>query len=862
MAGIAPGEAENIAQQKVDELMVHLPGEDQDRMSAVFSSLLGFSTELEGEAFKDALLDSLPDFLRQRFAKAPGILVMDDIHWSDSASIELLLHLLPLANELPLLLICVIRPDQEVSGWRVKSAIEAMGDQKGSVITLHPLSVGDSNTLIDELLEISDLPESLRAQILEKSSGNPFFVEEVVRALIDRGLVLQEKGGDRWIATSDESIDIPGNIQALLTARIDRLAEEVRHTLQLASVIGRSFYQRVLEHVAQADVALAGGNGQVIEEHLSTLQGQQMILEAARVPERHYMFRHALTQEAAYKTILRSRRQAYHLRTGTALEKFYAGDLDEHVATLAHHFWAAGDKDSAFRYLVLAGSRSFRLYALEEAKAHYDHAMEIARQTQGVDQVLRLELCTQRGRTLELMGQHEQALNHYQEMQALVEESEDSQTILASLTAQATLYNTPSAVMDAAKGEEAANAGQQLAREIGDWEAAANLLWTMMLGATWMTDEPYKAIEYGEESLALAHEHGLERQMAYSAIDLAPNYVSVGRTDEALRSMLDAQARFEKLDDRPLLAQTYRLIGNLHFMQGRLADAEVELKHSLQIEESIENRWGVAAQKHLLANLDFERGNIGFAVERLEWALEEAIDLGLGPMTLHVTSNLALAYGLVGDWQAGLEILQRAHDHPTLEDMYPAWSWSVHTLLLLGQGDLTAAEKTNEISQIDFDPQRPLFGGIVFAPITIRLANIGVSLATGNLDTALTDVDELLDYLARVKVPLYRPEALYIKGRVLQQEQRLSEARQIWKQALTESEAMGERRMRWQILAGLAEVADDEEEMAGLRASAQEIITYIADHAGRPEHKQSFLDRPEVQRLLQISEEPAQTQGI
>ena len=102
---------------------------------------------------------------------------------------------------------------------------------------------------------------------------------------------------------------------------------------------------------------------------------------------------------------------------------------------------------------------------------------------------------------MELLGQHEQALEHYQEMQTLAEESDDSKLALASLTAQATLYNTPSAVMDAAKGEESARAAQQLAREIGDWEAAANLMWTMMLGATWMTDDPYKAIEYGEESL-------------------------------------------------------------------------------------------------------------------------------------------------------------------------------------------------------------------------------------------------------------------------------------------------------------------------------------------------------------------------
>lgn len=132
----------------------------------------------------------------------------------------------------------------------------------------------------------------------------------------------------------------------------------------------------------------------------------------------------------------------------------------------------------------------------------------------------------------------------------------------------------------------------------------------------------------------------------------------------------------------------------------------------------------------------------------------------------------------------------------------------MHTLVLLGQGDLPAAQKTNAVSQIDFDPDRPLTGGVVHAPIAVRFANTGVALAAGELTVALTSVDELLDYLARIQIPVYRPEALYLKGRILRQDERPAEAQQIWLQALAESEAMGERRMRWRILAGLAEVAE------------------------------------------------------
>ena len=854
MAGISAGETEDAARQKVEQLITQVPEDRRKRLSAVLNSLLGLEAELEGEAFKEALFDSVPDFFRHRFSATPGILVLDDIHWSDSASIELLLHLLPLADELPLLLICATRPDQESPGWRVKLAMDEKGNWGGSVIALHPLTAGDSSALIDELLEISDLPDSLRAQILEKSTGNPFFVEEVVRTLLDEGLVLQEEDGNRWIADRHYTVSIPDNIQTLLTARIDRLTEEVRHTLQLAAVIGRSFYQPVLRHVAQASRAHANVDSQAIENHLSTLLDEQMILEAARIPERLYEFRHALTQEAAYKAILRRRRQTYHRRAGMALEEFFATDLDENAAILAHHFWAANDDPPAFRYLVMAGNRSFGLYALQEAIIHYDRAMEIVRRTQGVDQELRVELCSRRGRTLELLSLLELALEHYQEMHALAETNNDSKLALASLTAQATLYNTPSAVMDAAKGEESAKAAQRLAREIGDWEAAAKLPWTMMLRATWTTDDPYKAIGYGEESLHLAREHGLERQMAYSVLDLVPVYMSVGRTDDARKSVLDARSRFEALDDRPLLSQACRLSGTLYYMQGQLAEAEKEMQQSLEIERTIENRWGLLATEQALATIDFERGDIGKAVDRLEWALQEAIALGLGPMSMHVIAYLALVYALAGDWQRGLEILQQAHDDPAKEALHPAWSWSIHTLALLEQGNIAAAIKTNEMSQIGFDPDRPLTGGVVYAAITIRLANAGLALASGDLEAALMDVDELLDYLVRVQMPLYRPEALYLKGCIFHRQERPAEAREMWLQARTESEAMGERRKRWLILAGLAEVAGDEEEAAELRGGAREIVAYIADNAGRPEHRRSFLNRPEVRQLRPASE--------
>jgi hypothetical protein len=150
--------------------------------------------------------------------------------------------------------------------------------------------------LVGNLLEVEALPSLLRMRILDHAEGNPFYVEEVIRSLIDSGVVIHDETTEQWQATQPvEDIAIPDTLQGVLMARIDRLEEEARRVLQLASVIGRIFLYRVLATIAQEDQAL--------DQHLSTLQREEMIRERVRGPELEYAFKHHLTQEAAYKAV-------------------------------------------------------------------------------------------------------------------------------------------------------------------------------------------------------------------------------------------------------------------------------------------------------------------------------------------------------------------------------------------------------------------------------------------------------------------------------------------------------------------------------------------------------------------------------
>jgi class 3 adenylate cyclase len=218
-------------------LSLKLEGDAQERIQV-----------LDPQAIQAQYLIALRRLLASIAANNPLVLILEDLHWADPSSTELLIRLLPLINDSPLLFCMVTRPERDAAGWKlVSTAREVLGDSLVE-LSLGALSDQSSQQLVSNLLEIDALPDEVRSHILEKSEGNPLFVEEVIRMLIDRGAIVPTNG--KWVAGSEiREVEIPDNLQGLLLARIDRLPEEVKQTLRVASVIGRQFPVKVLEQV-------------------------------------------------------------------------------------------------------------------------------------------------------------------------------------------------------------------------------------------------------------------------------------------------------------------------------------------------------------------------------------------------------------------------------------------------------------------------------------------------------------------------------------------------------------------------------------------------------------------------------------
>jgi class 3 adenylate cyclase len=218
-------------------LMLKLEGEAQEIVAA-----------LDPQALQPVYTMAIRRLLERLTAQCPMVLVLEDLHWADPSSIDLLIQLLPLATEAPILFCLVSRPERDSPGWRLVTAARDVLGGALTELTLSALSEEDSRQLVSNLLAIEALPESLRRMILKRSEGNPFFVEEVIRMLIDREAIIRVNDG--WVAGERiDEVEIPDTLQGLLLARIDRLPEDVKRTLRVASVIGRQFPIPVLQQI-------------------------------------------------------------------------------------------------------------------------------------------------------------------------------------------------------------------------------------------------------------------------------------------------------------------------------------------------------------------------------------------------------------------------------------------------------------------------------------------------------------------------------------------------------------------------------------------------------------------------------------
>jgi hypothetical protein len=376
-ARIREDDSEAAALSKLETAVRQIYPEEMHELLPFVATLMGMKLSgrhaervkgIEGEALEKLILKNVRELLIKATELSPLVIVTEDMHWADTSSIELIESLFRLAETHRILFVNVFRPGYKEIGDRIVETIKESLPVYYVEIVLKPLDEQMSETLINNMLKIRGLQHAFIDRIVERASGNPFFIEEVVRSFIDEGAVVTKEG----IFEVTEKIDtmvIPHTINDVLIARIDRLEEKTRNLVKVASVIGRSFFYRILTEVAKTI--------EDIDSRLSYLKEIQLIRERRRMEEIEYLFKHALAQEAAYDSILLQKRKELHLKVADSIEKVFRERLYEFYGILSYHYSNGENLDKAEVYMLKAGEEALKSSASNEALHYYQRALEL-----------------------------------------------------------------------------------------------------------------------------------------------------------------------------------------------------------------------------------------------------------------------------------------------------------------------------------------------------------------------------------------------------------------------------------------------------------------------------------------------------
>jgi class 3 adenylate cyclase/tetratricopeptide (TPR) repeat protein len=458
--GVKEGEQEHTVREKLEDRVVGLD-EGLREIIPPLQELLSLKVDdvvyanLDPKQKREKTFEAIRNLLIRASQDLPLVLTIEDLHWIDRTTEEFLDYMIGWLPRTGILLLLLYRPEY-THQWGSKSYYCMIG--------VGQLSMSNSAELVAAILEGGDAAPDLRELILGRAAGNPFFMEELTFSLLENGSI-QRKGDSCFLAQALSSMQVPDTIQGIIAARLDRLEESLKRIIQVASVIGREFAFRILETISEIKEDLKSG--------LVNLQGLEFIYEKSLFPELEYIFRHALTQEVAYNSLLLQRRKEIHERIGKALEELYPHRLEEFYEMLAWHYSHSDNRGKACQFLKLSGQKAARSHSHREAFRQFKEALEVLLQMpQTMDNKRdRLEVLRVMAVSMRTIGYPEGSIEFFLEGEALARELGDNKTLLHFLSYLGIYYLVAGG--DPALGKTYIEKALNAAELIGDVEAVA-----------------------------------------------------------------------------------------------------------------------------------------------------------------------------------------------------------------------------------------------------------------------------------------------------------------------------------------------------------------------------------------------------
>ena len=361
---ITEGDNPEQVRKKVEigaEYLISDKSESIPYLGSLFSLKYSEIENVSPEYWKAKLHEAVQLILSVLTPRSPTIICIEDLHWADPSSVELLRNILS-DFRYPSIVLCIYRPTFSLFTSHQAGAIKSYQE-----IRLHDLSATDSQSMVESLLKTDAAPGELKKFIRDRVEGNPFYLEEVINSLLETSILVSEDG--QWKLTKSlTEANIPSTVQGVISARLDRLETETKRILQEASVIGRAFLYEILKRITELK--------DQIDRSLMGLERLDLIRTRSLQPELEYIFKHALTQEVVYNGLLKKERQNINEKIGQVMEELFQDRLPEFYEALAYHYKQGFSIFKAIDYLMKAGEKSKERHSIEETHQYFKEAFD------------------------------------------------------------------------------------------------------------------------------------------------------------------------------------------------------------------------------------------------------------------------------------------------------------------------------------------------------------------------------------------------------------------------------------------------------------------------------------------------------
>ena len=627
-------------------------GEESGQMRAhIIGQLLGFdfseSPHLKGvledaQQLRDRSLIYLDEYFQGVSTAAPTVVFLEDIHWADDSSLDFINRLARKTPERSILILCLARP-----------VIYERRQHWGEGLDYHirqeikPLTKRGSRLLVDEILQrVDQVPIELRDLVVKGAEGNPFFIEELIKMLLEDGVIV--KYDEHWRVEKHRlaAIDVPSTLTGVLQTRLDSLSPQERVVLQQASVVGRQFWDQVVAHIQAAE----GGNPQGVPETLTSLRGRELVYrheESTFADTGEYIFKHDILREVTYESVLKSLRRVYHGLVADWLIVQGAQRPGEYSALIAGHLLQAGREDQAVVYFLQAGESALASYAIIEAEAHFRKALSLSPNKP------QLAACfAGLGEALDRQGRVDKAVQTLRQAIDLSYEMGEYDQV-------AQVYSRLSSVLFSKDYQNAWNACQEgLARLEGtpDGPGMARLLAEAGRMAFFVAKPANDVIDLCQRAIEMANRVGDLEVGADAMITLA---LQEGKNNNYLKAITILEQVVELAESNELLYITFRAHTNLGNFFDRLMDPSGYVEHSIR---------AIVIGKQISRNYSYSVSNLieGYIkLGRLNDAqtfLKSIPQINAAPVwekEFYTLANRGAILYASGDWYSALRAIQK-----------------------------------------------------------------------------------------------------------------------------------------------------------------------------------------------------------